>query len=331
MQRPDPRIVWYRGAWAALFYDDDGRRQRRSLGTDDRAIAEARFGEWKRLRGQPLGVVTVGEIVAGYIGDKERTINRPDRLRDAWKALELVFKHKAPRHITEDDCRAYRQRRNDLGRSDGTVHVELGMLRAALRWGVRKKWLDQAPYIWLPQKPPPRDRVLTKAEIDRLEDAAVMPHVKLFVQLLRHTACRAGAALDLTWGRVDFDRNRIDFYNPKRTRTKKGRPTVPMNRSLREVLAFAKEGAMTDHVIEWAGKPVASLKKGFAAAVMRADVAPCSPHVLRHSAAVIMAEAGVPMPEIAQYMGHTDSRLTERVYARYSPDYLSGAAAALER
>ena len=43
-----------------------------------------------------------------------------------------------------------------------------------------------------------------------------------------------------------------------------------------------------------------------------------------------MAEAGHPMSEIAQYLGHADSRITERVYARYSPSHLRRAADALE-
>ena len=55
-----------------------------------------------------------------------------------------------------------------------------------------------------------------------------------------------------------------------------------------------------------------------------------SPHMMRHSAAVHMAEAGVPMDEIAQYLGHTNARVTREVYARFSPDYLRNAAAALE-
>ncbi len=36
------------------------------------------------------------------------------------------------------------------------------------------------------------------------------------------------------------------------------------------------------------------------------------------------------MSEIAQMLGHSDSRVTEKVYARFSPTYLRGAAAALE-
>ncbi len=35
------------------------------------------------------------------------------------------------------------------------------------------------------------------------------------------------------------------------------------------------------------------------------------------------------MPVIAQYLGHRDSRTTERVYARFSPDFLQSAAKAL--
>jgi arginase family enzyme len=54
------------------------------------------------------------------------------------------------------------------------------------------------------------------------------------------------------------------------------------------------------------------------------------PHLLRLSAAVHMAEAGVSMAEIAQYLGHDDDRVTARVYARFSPAHLRKAAAALE-
>jgi len=36
------------------------------------------------------------------------------------------------------------------------------------------------------------------------------------------------------------------------------------------------------------------------------------------------------MRKIAQFLGHSDVRTTERIYALYSPDYLRDAAAALE-
>ncbi len=55
-----------------------------------------------------------------------------------------------------------------------------------------------------------------------------------------------------------------------------------------------------------------------------------SPHVLRHSAAVHMVEAGVPMSEIARYLGHSSEATTFKVYAVHSPGYLKRAASALE-
>jgi len=44
---------------------------------------------------------------------------------------------------------------------------------------------------------------------------------------------------------------------------------------------------------------------------------------------VWMAEDRVPMSEIAAFLGHRDSAVTSKVYARYNPDFLRGAARSL--
>ena len=46
-------------------------------------------------------------------------------------------------------------------------------------------------------------------------------------------------------------------------------------------------------------------------------------------AAVWMAEGDVPMSQISQFLGHTNTKITESVYARFSPDFLRHAAVAL--
>lgn len=43
-----------------------------------------------------------------------------------------------------------------------------------------------------------------------------------------------------------------------------------------------------------------------------------------------MAEAGISMDEISQYLGHSNTRITASIYARYSPEHLRRAAKALE-
>ena len=50
---------------------------------------------------------------------------------------------------------------------------------------------------------------------------------------------------------------------------------------------------------------------------------------VRITRAVWKAEAGAPMSQIAQFMGHDDSATTEKHYARFSPGFLRGAANAL--
>jgi integrase len=103
-----------------------------------------------------------------------------------------------------------------------------------------------------------------------------------------------------------------------------------MNAQLKEALEEAyKVRGLSNFVIEHGGNPVGSVKKGFAAAVKRAKLEDVSPHVLRHTAAVWLAEAGWPMSAIARLLGHKDSRITERVYAKFSPDYMKNMVEAL--
>jgi integrase len=42
-----------------------------------------------------------------------------------------------------------------------------------------------------------------------------------------------------------------------------------------------------------------------------------------------MAEGGIPMEQIREYFGHTSVKVTERVYARFSPEFLRNGAKAM--
>jgi len=72
-----------------------------------------------------------------------------------------------------------------------------------------------------------------------------------------------------------------------------------------------------------------TIRKGFETAVTRAGLAGVTQHTLRHTAAVHLAAAGVPMAKISQYLGHSNEALTARVYARFSPDHLAEAGEVL--
>lgn len=158
-------------------------------------------------------------------------------------------------------------------------------------------------------------------------DAAKSPHIKLFVILGLSTGARAGAILDLTWDRIDFDHGTIDFRPSGRHQTNKRRTVVPMNQTAREALEEAYQARLSHFVVEYGGKQVGSVKKALERLSVDTGIK-FSPHVLRHTCAVWLAQADVPMQKIAQYLGHTSTRVTEQVYARYSPTFMQDASAA---
>ncbi|WP_296765023.1 site-specific integrase [Sediminimonas sp.] len=145
------------------------------------------------------------------------------------------------------------------------------------------------------------------------------------VILLLATGARVGAVLDLTWDRVDFDRGVIDLRLTDGL-TRKGRAVVPMNRMARAALESAYPARLTDHVVEWGGKRVRSIRKGYSAALERARMQGVSIHQIRHSVAVRMLAAGQSIEAVAQYLGHSNTAITYRTYARFLPEHLSDAA-----
>lgn len=318
------RLVWHRGKRAIAYADPERGRLRISLGTADEGLAEARARElWRARSAAPSD--RVGDLWNSYIADRRIEIADVTRLEHAWKAIEPHFGHRLGSAITPADCRAYAKVRTREGRRASTIRTELEYLRACLN----RRYGKGATHVWTPAASAPRDRYLTKEEADSLLAKIETPHVRLFVILAITTGARMGAILELTWDRIDFQHRTADFNPAGRHETDKRRVIVPLNNRAFTALEEARKAALSDYVIEWAGERVLSIKKAIRSAANRSGVQ-CSPHVFRHTAGVWMAQADVPMQKIAQYLGHTSTKVTERSYARYSPSFMRDASAALE-
>lgn len=245
------------------------------------------------------------------------------------------------------------------GAGDGTIIRELrGVLRPAIEYAIRNKRLEQGSYyVPLPPEPPGRTLWLTRGQAARLlwesrRDKRSRLHLPLFVQIALYTGQRASAILGLTWAQVDLDRARIDFNPLGRIQTKKRRPIIPIPRGLlatlrrrrvqaeqenrKRMLKAARSAApsqpkpfASQTVIAYRGERVGSTKKGFGSAAERAGVPDCTPHTLRHTAGTWMAQLGVNMKEIGDYLGHSSTRTTE-LYAHHHPDYMVNARKAFE-
>lgn len=307
-----------------VSWNEDGKRRRYQLEARSRKEAEAEaldlFNRHRCIAATP----NVTDIWYAYCEQKAgRSIT--ERMKYSGKPVLAHFGVYRPEQISTELCREYQRQRTALGRQPGTVWTELSHLRIALNWAVKQRLIEFAPAIERPTPPAPKERYLTHAEIDRLLATEMPPHIRLSIILMLSTAARVTAVLELTWDRVDLQRGQIDLRKDANG-PRKGRAVVPINNGLRVALIEARQGALSDHVIEWAGGPAKSIKKAFSSVVDRAGLKDVTPHVLRHTCAVHMAEGGVPLAEISQYLGHSSTDITAKVYARYSPQHLLKAA-----
>ena len=83
-------------------------------------------------------------------------------------------------------------------------------------------------------------------------------------------------------------------------------------------------------MIEFEGKPVASVKKAFARAAADAGLEGVSPHVLRHTAITWAMQNGADPYAASDLFGVTRD-VIERTYGHHHPDHQRGVAEALTR
>jgi len=187
------------------------------------------------------------------------------------------------------------------------------------------RYIDAAPYIPAPPAGKPRDRHLTRDEFKRLYQAAEEPHIKTFLALGVFSGLRHGAILSLTWDQIDIQRMII---RPEGGSDNKKRASVPIGPALALALGTALWLRHGPYVVHWRGEPIKSVKTGFHRTVERAGIEKVRIHDLRRTCAVWQAEAGVPLAQIAEFLGDSE-KVAAKHYARYSPDYLTRGADAL--
>lgn len=331
------RIVWTAGRVT----------HSRSTRCQDEAGARAELARFIESRRPKARSFTVAAALADYLADRRGEVVAFARLEHGAKALHRHMGRAKVADLTPASGRRYIRARRDEGAGDGTIGRELAQLRAALRLARAEGRIRDVPSLPMPPRPPPRDRWLSRDEAGRLIAAAIEPHVRLFVILALHTAARGGAIRELRWRQLDFEAGLVDFRAAGRRKTAKGRAVVPMTDTLRAALLEARAAAEAScsttetkpgfcltgdaPVIAYRGRPVKSVARGVDAAARRAKLAGVTPHVFRHTSATWLAQAGVAMERIAQFLGHTNPATTARIYAKHSPDWLADAARKLDQ
>jgi integrase len=332
---PRLRFLEKRGCYY-IAWTEGGRSRERSTGTAERRQAEVALAEFIHIRARDAGPrdpsqILVTDALADYADEHGEETTSPWRIAAAIKALVPFWEGRTIAEVTRETCKAYERAR---GRSAGTVRRELGVLRAAINHGHKGGRVTRVVAVHLPDRPEPRDRWLTRKETASLMRAAlaeprVRLHLPLFILMGLYTGARKEAILSLRWSQVDLDGARIDYNTPGARRTNKRRARIPISpRLLGHLRRARRRGTDLGFVINENGKRLGDIKRGFASACQRAGLEGVSPHVLRHTCATWLMQAGVPLWEASGFLGMSRETL-EHVYGHHHPDYLRSAAEAL--
>jgi integrase len=263
-----------------------------------------------------FGAHEVGTMTAAMIRQWHLALaEAPARLR-----TRKAAKHRNFREIDLKDPDAVRQRRASANRI-------LGVLKAALNLAFREGHAasDEA---WRRVKPfreasAPKIRYLDHAEARRLVNACE-PAFRPLVQCALLTGCRYGEIVGFRVG--DFER---DAGTVSVRASKAGRPRhVVLTEdgiTLFEQHTAGKDGTApvftrSDGVLWGRSHQHRPLRE----ACRRAGIdPPASFHILRHTYATHLLQAGAPLPVIAANLGHSDTRMTEQHYAHLVPSHVA--------
>lgn len=348
----------------ADYRDANGKRCRARLGvlrSNDEASRKAldQFADAQRAVKAQQAQFTVGELWKLWMAERKADKFDNTIYEYHWRALKPWFENRAPLALTTQDSRNYAQSRFDVGLKPATVNTELRRLNACMKWAFDSRKLPQRPIIWICPPGPGRKRVLLIDEAHRIFKVIHKcdAHVRLFIIIVFATGARHRAILDLTWDRVDFDSDIIEFDedlppDPMSKAWRKGRATVPMNKAVRAALWEAKKGAQTDYVIEHGGKRLKSIKDGFKQAMERAGLGTylrdekgelrlnskgqplfrtdVTPHTVRHTVATWLDEKAIATKRTAQLLGHDDEMTTKKHYTHASVEVLRSVVDALD-
>lgn len=191
-------------------------------------------------------------------------------------------------------------------------------------------------------------------------------HLERFCEIGFYSGTRSGAILDLRWqrhrvdGHVDIPGLAIHRAGPEAPVSRKRQPRCRIHdRLLPRLVEWRKADAArtvpdgegrpgpVTHVVHERGVPIQRVAKAFKAAALLAgldrrdidgvmrignpdpadDMGIPTPHILRHTRATLMLQAGLSPREVGEYLGMS-TKMVEEVYGHHHVEYQTRAAAA---
>lgn len=308
----------------------NGKPHSGSTGTFDEKFAKQIFEGLKtdHLRGKHFGAkeekITLGELSVKYL---ERC-----KLQPCHSGKKIYFQtlfkfknlgeNKPAAAVTRDDCRAFQNWRSSFV-APGTVNRELGTLRHCYNMAIRDMNLNLSnPVSGLPflsEEKSKRKRFMdTEEKLKFFNDPRLPKDVNDICLFAIKTGMRQGEILNMKWADVNFSTGLINVPPQKSVKERflgihPDAMDILIGLSRRGEFVFSNDDGsrMSRH---------GHLRKRFEASCERLGIKNLHFHDLRHTFASDFVMAGGDLKTLAEYMGHSSIRMTER-YAHLSPSY----------
>ena len=250
------------------------------------------------------------------------------RYKSIWKFIMPFFGNMKIHEIPKYKVEEYYNRRKIKRQS---VAKEIAMLNASLNYCYKMEYIDKKPRLLdATYKNETRNVWLTLDEIQKILKSDRIkrnPHIEMACKLALTTTARKSAIRNLRVSQINWnegERGLINFNTDTMLNKAKPRAVVPVPKSIESMLRKCCEDSVLGWVLQTRrGRQISDPLFVLQNAVkdVGIDKNVCF-HTLRHTGAVHMAKNNVPLLELSRYMGHTSIEITEKVYAKFYPDFM---------
>lgn len=331
--------------WVDFSFKHERYRRPSPENTRAGALAYEALLRQKLARGEPLETketkrsVRFKDFVADWFQTYVKNNNKHSEIRSKERMLRV---HLVPffgslnlEKIGNVDVEKYKAKKIEEQLNPKTINNQLTVLRKCLRTAVEWNIMDHCPTIKALRTPPQKFDFLSEEECSLLINSA-QGICRDMVIVALGTGLRFGELAALTWDDVDFKNNEIvisrSLVEGILDSTKSNRiRRIPMTESVLETLKRRKkenEFIFTNRN----GKPMAwsNSVRQLQRSCQKAGIRNIGWHVLRHTFASHLAQAGANIVAVQNLLGHSEIRTTMR-YSHVNRNLLVGAINVLNR
>lgn len=325
---------YVRGKTWWISYMENGERKRESLGTRNATVANELLRRKEReLRlgiKKPKKEGTIADLIPDFMEWQEKRVSEEYAKTQRGQLdtfAEFLPTKMLPRDVTAREVVDFGDHLMEKGLSAATVQRYFAAVSRFFVWAIREDHAFQNPARDA-EKPKAEKKApvwLTKEERDKLIAAAKGTDLYLPVMLGAYAGLRASEILKLEWRDYDGENIKVRAEISK----SKADRLIPVHPKLKAALKPHRKAAGSvcglrkdREGVRVLGKEIKALANS--CGIQKGKVK--GAHILRHTFASHLVQAGVPIYDVKEYLGHSTIQMTE-IYAHLQPGRREGILA----